>query len=220
MLTSAEEGTTGNSAGFRGLNISVERAEVAPVLITAFRVGLFPLLTLGAHAGMSATAAACVIAVGFFSDVIDGYVARWLRVSNAMIRGFDSFADTIFYLAALYALFFYRGDVVYRHRLLIGALVLSQLLEHALEVRKFGKPASYHSMSAKVWGAALPIALISVMVSGRDDFLVLALVAGFISHADCFAITCILPEWRHDVATAYDALAIRKAIRSGATSAT
>jgi phosphatidylglycerophosphate synthase len=189
-------------------------------MITAFRVALFPLLTLGVHAGMTATGAAWVIALGFFSDIIDGYVARWLHVSNAMIRGFDSFADTIFYLAALYALFYFRADVVTRHRVMIGALVLSQIVEHAVEVRKFGKPASYHAMSAKVWGATLPIALISVLVSGRDDFLVLALVAGFISHADCFVITCILPEWRHDVATAYDALAIRRAARGRATSAT
>lgn len=190
------------------------------MVITAFRIGLFPLLTLGVHAGMTATAAAWVIGVGFFSDVIDGYVARWLRVSNAMIRGFDSFADAIFYLAALYTLFYFRADVIYRHRVMIGALILSQLAEHLIEVRKFGRPASYHAMSAKVWGASLPIALISVLVSGRDDFLVLALVAGFISHADCFVITCILPEWKHDVATAYDALAIRRAARRAATSVT
>lgn len=197
----------------------VSGAEVVPVVITAFRVGLFPLLTLGVHAGMTSTAAAWVIGAGFFSDVIDGYVARWLRVSNAMIRGFDSFADTIFYLGALYTLFFFRADVVYRHRVMIGALILSQIVVHLVEVRKFGKPASYHAMSAKVWGVTLPVALITVLVSGRDDFLVLALVAGFISHAECFVITCILPEWRHDVATAYDALAIRRASRRPATSA-
>jgi hypothetical protein len=74
-------------------------------------------------------------------------------------------------------------------------------------------------MSAKVWGVTLPIALITVLVSGRDDFLMMALIAGFISHADCFVITCILPEWRHDVATAYDALAIRRSVLGGSTSA-
>ena len=183
-------------------------------MITAFRVGLFPLLTFGVHAGITATATAWVIGLGFFSDVIDGYVARWLRVSNAMIRGFDSFADTIFYLAALYALVYFRWNVIYAHRVIIGAVIATQILEHLVEVRKFGKPASYHAMSAKVWGVTLPIALISVLVSGRDDFLILAIVAGFISHADCFVITCILPEWRHDVATAYDALAIRRSVTS------
>ena len=202
------------------MKITVSRAELLPVLITAFRVGLFPLLTVGIHQGIGARAAAWIIGVGFFSDVIDGYVARWLRVSNAMIRGFDSFADTIFYLAALYALFYFRANVIYRHRVIIGALILSQIVEHLVEIRKFGKPASYHAMSAKVWGVTLPVALMTVLVSGRDDFLVLALVAGFISHADCFLITCILPEWRHDVATAYDALAIRRAARATPTSAT
>ncbi|MDQ6717489.1 MAG: hypothetical protein M3Z17_03955 [Gemmatimonadota bacterium] len=101
-----------------------------------------------------------------------------------------------------------------RHRVAIGILIATQVLEHLIEVRKFGRPASYHSMSAKVWGASLPVALISVLMTGRDDFLVLAIAAGFISHLDCFVITAILPEWRHDVATFYDALAIRRAYTS------
>ncbi|MBA3645121.1 MAG: CDP-alcohol phosphatidyltransferase family protein [Gemmatimonadaceae bacterium] len=209
-----------NPGGFLGLSLPVAPNELPPVAITAFRIGLFPLLTLGPHFGLTAAAAAWVVGAGFFSDVIDGYVARWLRVSNAMIRGFDSFADTVFYLAALYALFYFRLPVISAHRALIVALIATQLLEHLVELRKFGKPASYHAMSAKVWGVTLPIALITVLLSGRDDFLVLALVAGFISHADCFIITCILPEWRHDVATAYDALAIRRSVSARITSAT
>ena len=195
---------------FRALRAPVERAEVVPILVTAFRIGLAPLLTIGVELGLGVNAATILIGLGFFSDVIDGYIARWLRVSNAKIRGFDSFADTIFYLAALFALVHYRGPVLERHRLAIGLLIVSQMLEHLVEVRKFGRPASYHSMSAKVWGVSLPIALISVLMTGRDDFLVLAIVAGFISHLDCFVITMILPEWRHDVATFYDALAIRR----------
>lgn len=182
--------------------------------ITAFRVGLAPLLTIGVARGLGASAAAVVVGVGFFSDVIDGFVARGLKVSNPMTRGFDSFADTVFYLAALFAIVELRGPVLARHRVMIGAVILAQIVEHLVEVRKFGRPASYHAMSAKVWGATLPLALISVMTTGRDDFLVLALVAGFISQADCFLITAILPEWRHDVATIYDAMAIRKAFTS------
>jgi CDP-diacylglycerol--glycerol-3-phosphate 3-phosphatidyltransferase len=160
--------------------------------------------------GLDSRATAVIIALGFFSDVIDGYVARWLGVGDALIRGFDSFADTIFYLAALYAVWHFRAPVLIEHRLLIGLVIATQILEHLIEVRKFGKPASYHSMSAKVWGVTLPIALITLLASGRDDFLMVALIAGFISHADCFVITMILPEWRHDVATFYDALAIRE----------
>jgi len=214
----AEDDTRTPIRRFRALDARISGAEVAPFAITSFRIGLFPLLTIGLHAGVTAGAAAWIVGAGFFSDVMDGYVARWLRVSNAVIRGFDSFADTIFYLAALYATFYFRADVLYRHRVMIASLILSQFVEHLIEVRKFGKPASYHAMSAKVWGATLPVALISVMVSGRDDFLVLAIIAGFISHADCFVITCILPIWTHDVATPCDALAIRRAA-SAATSA-
>lgn len=202
--------TAADKRRFRALRAPIERGEIVPILVTAFRIGIAPVLVIGVVLGLGAEAAALLIGAGFFSDVIDGYIARWLRVSNPKIRGFDSFADTIFYLAALFALVDLRGPALDRHRFAIGALIASQVLEHLIEVRKFGRPASYHSMSAKVWGVSLPIALISVLMTGRDDFLVLAIVAGFISHVDCFIITAILPEWRHDVATFYDALAIRR----------
>jgi phosphatidylglycerophosphate synthase len=204
-------GTDGAAARFRSLRWRIGRSELLPVLLTAFRIALAPVLVIASGRGLSADGAAILIGAGFFSDVIDGYVARWTHVSNAMIRGFDSFADTIFYLAALYALVVFRGTVLTEHRVLIGTLVATQILEHLIEIRKFGKPASYHAMSAKVWGATLPIAMMTLLMTGRDDYLVLAIVAGFISHADCLAITMVLPEWRHDVATVYDALAIRRA---------
>lgn len=206
----SSDGTVGDGRRFRILRTPLTGSELVPALITAFRVGLAPILTIGVARGLGSTPAATFIGLGFLSDVVDGYVARWLRVSNAMIRGFDSFADTIFYLAALYALVHIRAPVVARHAAIIGALLATQVLEHLVEVRKFGRPASYHAMSAKVWGVTLPIALISVLMTGRDDFLVLTIVAGFLAHADCFVITAILPEWRHDVATFYDALAIRR----------
>jgi phosphatidylglycerophosphate synthase len=210
----SKNSTPATIARFPALSLPIASRELLPVLLTAFRVAIAPVLIIGVWGGLGTTVAAVLIAAGFFSDVIDGYVARWLRVSNPMIRGFDSFADTVFYLAALYSLVALRGAVLARHELAIGVLIATQLLEHLIEVRKFGRPASYHSMSAKVWGVTLPIAMITLLTSGRDDFLILAIVAGFISHADCLAITMILPEWRHDIATPYDALAIRRAVTS------
>lgn len=210
-MSVTKRSTPAAAARFPALSLPVASREVPPVLLTAFRVAIAPVLIIGVWGGLGTTAAAILIAAGFFSDVLDGYVARWLGVSNPMIRGFDSFADTVFYLAALYSLVALRGAVFVRHEVAIGVLIATQLLEHLIEIRKFGRPASYHSMSAKVWGVTLPIAMITLLSSGRDDFLILAIVAGFISHADCFVITMILPEWRHDVATPYDAVAIRRA---------
>jgi CDP-diacylglycerol--glycerol-3-phosphate 3-phosphatidyltransferase len=209
-LSVSEHGAIAPASRFRALGREVSRRELPPVLLTAARVGLAPLLLIGVAMGMGPRLTAAFIGIGFFSDVIDGYVARWLKVDNAFIRGFDSFADTVFYLAALYPLFHFEGTMLPRHAALIGVVIGTQLLEHLIEVAKFGKPASYHAMSAKVWGVTLPIALISVLLAGRDDFLVLALVAGLLSHVDCFVITMILPSWHHDVATFYDALAIRR----------
>jgi phosphatidylglycerophosphate synthase len=213
-MSVTKNGTVANRRRFPALSLPIAQRELPPVLLTAFRVAVAPVLIIGVWGGLGTTGATVLIAAGFFSDVIDGYVARWLGVSNPMIRGFDSFADTVFYLAALYSLVSLRGSVLARHELAIGVLIATQLLEHLIEVKKFGRPASYHSMSAKVWGVTLPIAMITLLSSGRDDFLVLAIVAGFISHADCFTIAMILPEWRHDVATPYDALAIRRAVTS------
>jgi hypothetical protein len=85
-----------------------------------------------------------------------------------------------------------------------------------VDLVKFGRDTSYHAWSARLTGALLFVAATVIFCVGRaGPWLSIALIAGMLSHLDAFAITMILPEWRHDVHTIRAALEIRDAVTRG-----
>ena len=147
----------------------------------------------------SGRVASIILAVGFLSDVFDGVVARQFGVATAGLRRLDSAVDTVFYLAAAFCLWRLHPSAIVSHRWLIAAVIGTLLIDHAFELWKFGREASYHAWLAKVWGAALFAALIALFVAADDRLLTLALWVGVASHVENFFITLRLREWRHDV---------------------
>jgi CDP-diacylglycerol--glycerol-3-phosphate 3-phosphatidyltransferase len=133
------------------------------------------------------------------SDVYDGIVARRFGVATAGLRRLDSAVDTVFYLAAAFCLWRLHPDAIVSHRWLIAAVIGTLVVNHAFELWKFGREASYHAWLAKAWGASLFAALIFLFVAGNDWLLTVALWVGIASHTENFLITLMLPEWRHDV---------------------
>jgi CDP-diacylglycerol--glycerol-3-phosphate 3-phosphatidyltransferase len=171
----------------------------AALSLTLLRVALgLPLLWI-AMARASGTLAAALIVVGFVSDVYDGVVARRFGVATAGLRRLDSAADTVFYLAAAFAIWRLHPDSVARYRWLVVGVLATQILNHAFEIWKFGKEASYHAYAAKAWGLLLFVSMMMLLLFSDDRLLPVALVMGLVSHTENFIITLRLPEWQHDV---------------------
>src|SRR4051812_36808234 len=110
-----------------------------------------PLIWIGVTRG-SGRLAALLIVAGFVSDIYDGVIARRFGVATAGLRRLDSAVDTIFYLAAAFMVWRIHPEAVLRYRWLVVAILATQALNHAFEVWKFGREASYHAYSAKAWG--------------------------------------------------------------------
>lgn len=157
-----------------------------------------PLSAIAVARGPS-RAVAIILALGFISDIFDGVVARRFGVATPALRRLDSAVDSVFYLTAAACVWRIHPDAIVSHRGFIAAVVGTLLINHAFEYWKFGREASYHAWSAKVWGAALFASLVFLFVAGDDRLLTVALVIGVISHVENFLITLILPEWEHDV---------------------
>ena len=171
----------------------------ASVALTLARLGLSgPFIWIGVTRG-SGRSAAIGLALGFISDVYDGIVARRFGVATPGLRRLDSAVDTVFYLAAAFCLWRLHPDTIVSHRFLIAAVIGTLVVNHAFELRKFGREASYHAWLAKAWGAALFAALVFLFVAGDDWLLTIALWIGIASHVENFFITLVLSECRSDV---------------------
>ena len=161
-----------------------------------------PLLAIATTRG-SGRVVAAILVVGFLSDVFDGVVARRHGVATAGLRRLDSGVDSVFYLAAAACAWRLHPGAIASNAVLISAVIGSLVLNHAFELWKFGREASYHAWLAKLWGAALFAALL-LLFGWRDDRLLApALWLGIASHVENFFITLLLPEWKHDVRSVF-----------------
>ena len=92
---------------------------------------------------------------------------------------------------------------------LIGLEVLRYLFDYA----KFGREASYHMWSAKLWGVVLFLGFFALLVFGADGFWVsLAIYWGILSDLEGLAISIVLREWQTDVPSIIHALRLRRGL--------
>ena len=81
-------------------------------------------------------------------------------------------------------------------------LVGLEVTRYIFDIRKFGREASYHMWSSKLWGIALFVGIFSVLVLGSSGIAVSAAIyLGIIADMEGLAISVIINEWESDIPT-------------------
>jgi phosphatidylglycerophosphate synthase len=157
-----------------------------------------------------------VIYIGaFLSDIFDGIIARRLQVSTAKLRQADSWADVCLYLGVAVSAWLTHRDLIIAFRLPLSIAIAAQLLWWIVNLVKYGKPASYHTYSAKLWGITLFIATVALFGFDRSEIaLWVAIIIGIAHTIEEIAMTLILPTWRHDVLSIFHALKLKQNLPS------
>jgi CDP-diacylglycerol--glycerol-3-phosphate 3-phosphatidyltransferase len=151
--------------------------------------------------------------VAFLSDIFDGIIAHRLGVSNAKLRQADGWADITLYAFVAISAWFVHREAVISCRLPLLALAIAQILWWIVNLAKYGKPASYHTYSAKFWGLTLFVAVVSLFSFNYAGIpLWISCIAGIIHSFEEIAMTFILPIWTHDVLSIFHAIKVRDEI--------
>lgn len=183
-----------------------------PLALTALRALLAPVMVALAVAWPDHLAFGVCLVVAFLSDVFDGIVARRLGIATPNLRRLDSIADSLFYLAALFAAWHLQPQALLEHRAALILLVLLEVSRYAFDLRKFGREASYHMWSSKLWGLALFAGFFSLLAQGRSGWAVSAAVwLGIVADLEGLAISVLLTRWVNDVPSIVHAYRLRQA---------
>jgi len=187
-----------------------------PLGLTLLRAVLGPVLLASALLSPDTTLFAVCLIAALVSDYFDGVIARRLGVATPNLRRMDSIADSIFYVCALMAAWHLHGDILKPHVPAVAALLVLEGVRYVFDWRKFGKEASYHMWSSKLWGLTLFIAFYALLVHGMAGWPVWVTVGlGILADLEGLAISAVLPRWQNDVPTLFHALRLRDAIRNG-----
>lgn len=180
-----------------------------PVLLVATRVALGAGLVLMVVASWPASWIVALLAAAMLSDVFDGVIARRLEIATERLRVADSCADAWFFLCIGVSCW-----IAVPH--IIRAFALPLLIELALQAGayvydlvRYGRIAVFHAYSAKIWGLSLYVASAGLLAFHTGFLIWVSFGFGMLSCLDAMAIKLILPEWKHDVLSAFHAMRLR-----------
>jgi CDP-diacylglycerol--glycerol-3-phosphate 3-phosphatidyltransferase len=186
-----------------------------PLLLTALRALLAPVVVcLALYRPLPAAFGACLVAA-FVSDIFDGVIARRLGVATPNLRRLDSVADSIFYAAAVFAAWHLHPAAITERIAPLSLLALLEISRYAFDFIKFGREASYHMWSSKLWGIALFAGFFALLVQGAPGWPVsIAVFIGIIADLEGLAISVALRDWQTDVPTLFHAIRLQGTARN------
>lgn len=171
-----------------------------PTILIAFRAACAPLIVLLAYRGVHGWTLAGVLFAALLSDVFDGVIARRQGIATPALRHADTIVDTVFYTAAAAALAIAIPRAFAGTESLLAIFVTIHMERAIFEVVKYGRVASYHMWSAKLFGLLLAGAFGSAFIMDRaTPWLGVALLVGVWNEIEGFAASAMLPHWRPDV---------------------
>jgi phosphatidylglycerophosphate synthase len=181
-----------------------------PLALTALRALLAPVIVVLAVLYPKPTAFAICLIVALLSDIFDGVIARRLNVATPNLRRLDSIADSIFYVAAVFCAWYLYPEVITEHSAALAVLGALELIRYVFDFKKFGREASYHMWSSKLWGIALCAGFFSLLVFGQSGLAVTAAIyMGIFADIEGLAISVVLNQWRTDVPSLVHAYRLR-----------
>jgi phosphatidylglycerophosphate synthase len=183
----------------------------APLALTTLRILLALLMIFLALKKAGPFGFITCLCLALTSDILDGVVARRCGVASASLRRYDSTADTVFYLSAVFAVWVLYPAVLRANMSALLLLLGLELARYVVDLYKFGRETSYHMWSAKLWNLVMFAAFVALLGFGFSGWLFAAAVwVGVASDLEGLCATFLLPEWKYDVPSAWHAYRIRR----------
>jgi len=153
-----------------------------------------------------------LLAISFFTDAIDGYLARKYKAVSVMGAKLDSIADDMTVLIALVGLFVWNKAFLKQEYIWVISLSILFAVQLVFALIRYKKLTSFHTYLAKVAAVfqavflilsfflpapILPLFYITVLITALDIIEETMMVA-------------LLPNWQSDVKSLYHAIKQKK----------
>jgi phosphatidylglycerophosphate synthase len=152
-----------------------------------------------------------MLAFSFFTDAIDGFLARKFKVVSKWGAKLDSIADDLTVTAGIFGIFILRPLFV-QHEVFLITLMLSLLfIQMLLAFIRYRKMTSFHTYIAKFAAVLQALFIISIFFFEEPPYLLFYIAAGFtiINLLEEIILIFLLPQWQCDVKGLYWVLKLK-----------
>ena len=146
-----------------------------------------------------------MLALSFFTDAVDGFLARRWDVVTETGSRLDSIADDLTVLMGIVGMCVFLPDFVHSQLALIFILTGMYLLQLLLALLRYGKPTSFHTYLAKLAAVMQGVFLVLLFFLPQPvvGLFYLAAAITFLDLAEEIVLVLLLPQWKSDVKGLY-----------------
>lgn len=172
--------------------------------ITAYRLLAAPAMMILVYYNLTAVFK-WALAFSFFTDLIDGFLARKFKVVSEFGARLDSIADDMTILAAIIAACVFKTDFVKENLILIASMIVLLLFQYLLAIIRYKTLSSFHTYSAKIAAFAQGIFFILLFFLPQPVYSLFYITA-LITYYNLFEeiiMVILLPKWESDVPSVF-----------------
>jgi phosphatidylglycerophosphate synthase len=172
--------------------ITIYRIVAAPFLLVLLFTGHYPLFKW-------------LLGLSFFTDLIDGCLARKFKVASVLGTRLDSIGDDLTILVAMTALVFMKWSFIKQEKVSFIILLSLFMVQTIYAFIRYGKITSFHTYLAKA-AALLQGAFLLFFFFTDEANLFLFYAAAFITMlelAEEIILVKLLPHWKVNVKGIY-----------------
>ncbi|MGZ5189479.1 MAG: CDP-alcohol phosphatidyltransferase family protein [Flavisolibacter sp.] len=146
-----------------------------------------------------------LLAFSFFTDAIDGLLARKYKVSSVLGSRIDSIADDLTILMAIIGLLIFEPGFVQHQLEWIISLLSLYMLQNIIAFIRYGRISSFHTYLAKL--ATILQGIFLILIFFLPDWPLglfhLAAIVTILDLAEEIVLVIIIHEWKSDVKGLY-----------------
>ena len=142
-----------------------------------------------------------LLGVSFFTDLIDGYLARKFKVTSILGTKLDSIGDDLTVLVGLTALFVLKAEFIKQHIIIFIILLALFLVQTTYALIRYRKMTNFHTYLAKTAALFQGVFLILVFFT-EEPSLILFYAATIITTLELteeIILVNLLPQWKTNV---------------------
>jgi phosphatidylglycerophosphate synthase len=146
-----------------------------------------------------------LLGVSFFTDLIDGFLARKYKVTSILGTKLDSIGDDLTVLVAMIALFVLKLAFIKQHIIIFIILLVLFLVQTTWAMIRYGKMTNFHTYLAKTAALLQGIFLLFVFFTDEPNLILFyaAAIITMLELTEEIILVSLLPHWQTNVQGIY-----------------
>jgi CDP-diacylglycerol--glycerol-3-phosphate 3-phosphatidyltransferase len=149
-----------------------------------------------------------LLALSFFTDLIDGFLARKYKVTSVMGTRLDSIGDDLTVLVAVIGLFVLKADFIKAQKLIFIGLLILFIIQAVYAFIRYGKMTGFHTWLAKTAALLQGVFLLLVFFTNKPSLILFyaAAIITMLQLIEEIILVNLLPQWQTNVKGLYRVL--------------